>query len=233
MRNVVGLAVLALGASMRLAYRLNLLLIAGVAAVSMGFAYYQVRTERRSLERDLQRQALNLAESLGKAAEAPLERHSYRELQALVDRFKNRERLAGIAVYDQSGKLVAITAGLESRLNGIPPSMLEEATSEGSYSAFIDLGGAPMYVTAVPLLAESVQLGTLSLFHDAAYIDQRTAEAWRRDIASVSLQVLLIGGVTLLTMRWAVGQPLVRMTQWLREVRTGAGPPTPNLPVGA
>jgi len=31
----------------------------------------------------------------------------------------------------------------------------------------------------------------------------------------------------------AVGQPLVRMTQWLREVRTGAGPPTPNLPVGA
>ena len=48
---------------MRLAYRLNLLLIAGVAAVSMGFAYYQVRTERRSLERDLQRQALNLAES--------------------------------------------------------------------------------------------------------------------------------------------------------------------------
>src|SRR6185436_3151380 len=80
---------------------------------------------------------------------------------------------------------------------------------------------------------ESVQLGTLSLFHDAAYIDQRTAEAWRRDIASVSLQVLLIGGVTLLTMRWAVGQPLVRMTQWLREVRTGAGPPTPNLPVGA
>ena len=112
---------------MRLAFRLNLLLIACVAAVSMGFAYYQVRTERRSLERDLQRQALDLAESLGKAAEAPLERQSYRELQALVDRFNDRERLAGIAVYDETGELVAITAGLQSRVNGNPPATLAGA----------------------------------------------------------------------------------------------------------
>ena len=215
---------------MRLAFRLNLLLIACVAAVSMGFAYYQVRTERRSLERDLQRQALNLAESLGKAAEAPLERHSYRELQALVDRFKDRERLAGIAVYDDIGELVAISAGLQARVKGNPPATLVESAEEGSHSEFVTLGGVPMYVTAVPLQAGSVKLGTLSLFHDAAYIDQRTADAWRRDVVSVSLQVLLIGSVTLLTMRWAIGKPLVRMTQWLREVRTGTGPATPDLP---
>ena len=183
---------------MRLAFRLNLLLIACVAAVSMGFAYYQVRTERRSLERDLQRQALDLAESLGKAAEAPLERQSYGELQALVDRFNDRERLAGIAVYDGAGKLVAITAGLESRVNGNPPAAWQEPAAEGSHSEFVKLGGVPMYVTAVPLEAGSVKLGTLSLFHDAAYIDRRTADAWRRDVMSISLQVLLIGSVSLL-----------------------------------
>src|SRR5438105_655151 len=118
---------------MRLAFRLNLLLIAGVAAVSMGFAYYQVRSERRGLERDLQRQALNLAESIAKAAEVPVERHAYRDLQVLVDRFKDRERLAGIAVYDDTGKLVAITAGLQPRVNAIPPATLEQVAAEGSF----------------------------------------------------------------------------------------------------
>ena len=218
---------------MRLALRLNLLLIACVAAVSMGFAYYQVRTERRSLERDLQRQALDLAESLGKAAEAPLERQSYRELQALVDRFNDRERLAGIAVYDETGALVAITAGLQSRVNGNPPPALDESGTQGSHSEFVKLGGVPMYVTAVPLQAGPVKLGTLSLFHNAAYIDQRTADAWRRDVVSVSLQVLLIGSVSLLILRWAIGKPLVRMTEWLREVRTGSEPATPDLPAGS
>jgi sensor histidine kinase regulating citrate/malate metabolism len=109
---------------MRLAIRLNLLLIAGVAAVAMGFAYYQVRSERRGLERDLQRQALDLAESQAKAVEPLLAAHSYRSLQAMVDRSTGRERLAGIVVSDAKGEPVAITSGLIARLNGKPPDIL-------------------------------------------------------------------------------------------------------------
>jgi len=110
---------------MRLALRLNLLLIAGVAAVAMGFAYYQVRSERRGLERDLQRQALDLAESQTKAVEPLLAAHSYRNLQSMVDRFTGRERLAGMMVSDVDGHPVAITSGFVTRLNGNPPDLQE------------------------------------------------------------------------------------------------------------
>ena len=214
---------------MRLAFRLNLLLIAGVAAVAMGFAYYQVRSERRGLERDLQRQALDLAESQTKAVEPLLAAHSYRDLQAMVDRFTGRDRLAGMMVSDATGQTVAITSGFVTRLNGNPPVLREENTQE-AHGEFVQLGGAPMHEAIVPVRAGDAYLGALAIFHDAAYIDTRVAEAWRRTLVSVVLQTLLIAAVTLLTIRWGLGRPMQQMAQWLHELRTSSGATVPDLP---
>jgi trehalose 6-phosphate synthase len=214
---------------MRLAFRLNLLLIAGVAAVAMGFAYYQVRSERRGLERDLQRQALDLAESQTKAVEPLLAAHSYRTLQGMVDRFTGRERLAGMMVSDADGHPVAITSGFVARLNGNPPDLQEE-NAQDAHGEFVRLGGIPMHEAIVPVRAGDAYLGALAIFHDAAYIDTRVADAWRRTLVSVVLQTLLIAAVTLLTVRWGLGKPMQQMAQWLRELRTSSGATVPELP---
>jgi len=214
---------------MRLALRLNLLLIAGVAAVAMGFAYYQVRSERRGLERDLQRQSLDLAESQTKAVEPLLAAHSYRSLQTMVDRFTGRERLAGMMVSDADGHPVAITSGFVARLKGNPPNLQEE-NAQGAHGEFVQLGGAPMHEAIVPVRAGDAYLGALAIFHDAAYIDTRVAEAWRRTLVSVVLQTLLIAAVTLLTVRWGLGKPMQQMAQWLRELRTSSEATAPELP---
>jgi len=66
---------------MRLTLRLSLLLTLGVGGVSLAIAFYQTRAETKGLERDLERNALVLAESLAKAAEPLVEKHSYRELE--------------------------------------------------------------------------------------------------------------------------------------------------------
>lgn len=214
---------------MRLAFRLNLLLIAGVAAVAMGFAYYQVRLERQGLERDLQRQALDLAESQTKAVEPLLAAHSYRSLQAMVDRFTGRERLAGMLVSDAAGRTVAITSGFVARFNGTPPELREE-DAQDAHGEFVQLGGAPMHEAIVPVRTRDAYLGALAIFHDAAYIDTRVAEAWRRTLVSVLLQTLLIAAVTLLTVRWGLGKPMQQMAQWLRELHTSAEVTAPDLP---
>src|SRR5690348_631053 len=107
---------------MRLTFRLTLLLIVCVAAVATGFAYRQVQAERRGLERDLRHQAYDLAESQAKTVEPLLARRAYPELQVLVDRFRDGQRLVGMAVYDAAGLPVAITSGLLGRLNGMPPA---------------------------------------------------------------------------------------------------------------
>jgi alpha,alpha-trehalose-phosphate synthase [UDP-forming] len=212
---------------MRLAWRLNLLLISGVAAVAISFASFQVASERRGLERDLQRQALNLAESQAKAVEPLVATHSYRELQRQMDRFKDRERLVGMAIYDPEGQQLAVTSGLSPRLKEVLP-----ADSDGAQAQFVRLEGMFMHVTTIPVKMGSTLLGTLAIFHDAAYINTRVDEAWRRALVSVTLQTLFIVAITLLTIRWGLGQPLLRMAQWLKELRAGAASAAPPMPSG-
>ena len=53
-----------------------------------------------------------LGESLAGYIEPYLEKQSPRQLQRIVDRFGNRERLEGMAIYDKDGALLAATSGL-------------------------------------------------------------------------------------------------------------------------
>src|SRR5262249_3568922 len=102
--------------SMRLSYRLILSLIAGVTAVSISFAVYPAGAEAHALKDEVQREALVLAESQQRSVEPLLESGNSRDLQALVDRFRDHERMAGMAVYDAKGQPLAITPGPASRL---------------------------------------------------------------------------------------------------------------------
>jgi len=220
---------------MRLTFRLTLLLIVCVAAVATGFAYRQVQAERRGLERDLRHQAYDLAESQAKTVEPLLARRAYPELQVLVDRFRDGQRLVGMAVYDAAGLPVAITSGLLGRLNGMPPAAgleSEDDPDQLDRADFVRLGGALMQVTALQLRAGPAMLGTLAVFHDAAFIDVRSAETWRRTMASVSLQTILILSITFVTIRWGLGVPLQRMAMWLQDLRMGGGAAAPPLPGG-
>src|SRR5580704_4161783 len=88
---------------MRLSVRLNFSLVAGVTLVSLAIAAYQTQSETRGLKRDLERQASELADSLEKSAAPLVASQSFYDLQRLVDRFQNHQRLAGVAVYNVEG----------------------------------------------------------------------------------------------------------------------------------
>ena len=70
---------------MRLSVRLNLSLIAGVTLVSLAIALYQTKSETRGLKRDLERQAVELAESFEKSAEPLMAKQSATDLKRLVE----------------------------------------------------------------------------------------------------------------------------------------------------
>jgi len=207
---------------MRLTSRLSASLICSVATVSLVLAYYQTRADTRSLRHELERNAVVLAESVSKSAEPLVERNSYRELQNLVDRLKEREQIAGIAVYSAGGELLTISAGLTGRLDRVPLPVMQALGDGLTHASFLQLAGDPMHVIALPLRHDPYVIGILSIFHDTAYIDAQVAALWRRALIGVGIQTLLIGCITLLTIRWGFGRPLARMTQWLHELRTGA-----------
>jgi trehalose 6-phosphate synthase len=212
---------------MQLTSRLSVSLILGVAAVSMMFAFSQTRAQSLGMRRDLEHQALTLGDSLAHTVEPLVVSGSYDQIQKLVELFKDREMVVGVAVYNASGIPLMATGGLIPLLRPMPNAVEQALRNGWAKAEFITTtAGSPMHVAAVPLRSGTAIIGVLAIVHDTAYIDTRMAALWRRAILGVVVQTLVIVGITLLSVRFTVGRPLRHMTQWLRELRThGASRP--------
>ena len=208
---------------MRLTSRLSASLILGVAAVSLAFAFYQIRAQTLGMRRDLEQHALMQGDSLARAAEPLLAKHSYLELQQLVERFKDRETVAGAAAYDAAGRPLAASTGLALLLERTPPPVWPAVRQGWAGGEFLSGAGETIHVAAVPLRNGGTIVGALAIVHDTAYIDTRTAALWRRALLGLVVQTIVIFGITLLSVRLSVRRPMHHMTQWLRDMRSGKG----------
>jgi trehalose 6-phosphate synthase len=217
---------------MRTTLKIILPLIVSVAVVSLLYAGYQVRTEKRNLRNDLARRSSVLAESLQESIEPLLDRASGKNLQRLVERFGEREHLKGVAVYDDSGAALAITPGLARRFPESPEAATRAARLSAEVSDFIEVEGVPMHISALPLHRNGQTVGTLAVFYDASYIDTRNSYALRDALLNALIQTLLITLVALVLVRWTLTGPLARTTKWLRTLRAGVPHDPGTLPEG-
>ena len=190
----------------------------------------QVRSEKRALRDDLQRRAEILSESLQEIVEPLLERNARTQLKQVVERFGNRERLAGVAVYNKNGELVAESTSLLSSFD-IPRVSIDTIKPKiQGFGEFLTLGGSEVHQYFLPLYNTSF-LGVLVVYHDADYIEAQSSRIWRETLWHVIIQVLLIVGVTFLIVQWTIVGPMTRTTKWLKDLRAGKisqRPPVPN-----
>jgi alpha,alpha-trehalose-phosphate synthase [UDP-forming] len=214
----------------KLSLRLILLLVAGITLVTFLVARYQVRSEKRGLRADLERRAGILAESLQEIVEPALERGSHDQLRRVVERFGNRERLAGVVVYDARGEVLAESSNLTAQFTP-PPVPLDRVINEPrGVDEFLTLGGKPMNVYYLPLHDRSSMDGVLAIFHDASYIEAQSDRIWIETLWHVIAQVLLIVFITVLIIRWTIILPISRTAQWMKELRVGRTSPRPDMP---
>ena len=226
---------------MRTTLKIVLPLIVSVASVSLLFAAYQVRSERRNLRNDLARRSEILAESLQENVERALDRGQEKNLQRLVERYGQREHLKGIAIYDASGRILAITPGLAAILP-LRPAAAARATKEdkgvGEFlrtdqtSALQESEAVPEHVYALPLHSEGEIAGSLVLVHDTSYIDRQVSLTLRDALLNALIQTLLISLLALVLVRWTFTGPLSRTAKWVRALRTGQPNTPPALPQG-
>jgi trehalose 6-phosphate synthase len=223
---------------MRTTLKITLPLIFSVAVVSLLFAAYQVRTEKRILRSELSRHAENLGESLQDNVESLLDRGSDKNLQRLVDRFSQREHLKGVAVYNAAGAVLAITPGLTQLFPARPDAAARAAQFDAPRSEFLKVqnpkessGEAEisLHVYAVPLHRNGEVVGMLAIFHDADYIDTQISHTRRDALLTALIQTALITGLALVLVRWTFTTPLARTTKWLRTLRTGATQTAPPI----
>lgn len=207
-------------------------LIVSVGTVSLLFATYQVRTQRRVLRNDLSRRAEILAESLQETVEPLFDRGPDKNMQRLVERFGQREHMKGIAIYDASGSALAITSGLPSYLRSRPAAATRALALQSGSGEFLLISGAPVHVYALPLHRAGITAGTLVVFHDASYIETQVSRTLRDSLLNALVQTLLITLLALLLVRWTFTDPLTRTAKWLRTLRLGQSHPPPTLPQG-
>jgi trehalose-6-phosphate synthase len=218
---------------MRTTLKLISPLIVSVVVVSLLFAAYQVRTERRILRNDLSRRAEILGESLQENVEPQFDRPlPDKSLQRLVDRFGQREHLKGVAVYNASGVALAVTSGLASLFQLRPAAAAQAAEHDTGHGEFLRVNDTPVHVYALPLHHSGQLVGTLALVHDATYIDSQVAHTLRDSLVNALVQTLLIAGLAFILVRWTLTGPLTRTAKWLRTLRTGQSHAPPSLPEG-
>lgn len=223
---------------MRTTLKIVLPLIVSVGSVSLVFAGYQVRNQRRTLRNDLARRAEVLADSLQESVERELGRGQERALHRFVERYGQREHLQGIAIYDTAGRLLAVTPGLEPALplhpdaatkaiqsgKGIGEFLLPEQTSAPQVADAV-----PVHVYAMPLHYDDEVAGVLLLIHETSYIDRQVSLTLRDALLDALIQTLLISLLALVLVRWNFTEPLTRTAKWVRTLRTGQPNPPPAL----
>jgi trehalose-6-phosphate synthase len=214
----------------RLSLRLILFLVAGITLVTFLVARNEVRSEKRGLRTDLERRAGILAESLQEIVEPALERSSRDQLRRVVERFSNRERLAGVVVYDDHGQVLAESSNLTAGINSVPVPLEQLKANDAGLSEFRKVGEAQMHVYFLPLHNRSNFVGVLAIFHDAGYIYAHSARIWRDTLWHVIAQVLLIVLITILIIRWTIILPISRTAQWMKDLRIGRTKFRPSAP---
>ncbi len=221
---------------MRTTLKIVLPLIISVVVVSLLFAVYQVRTEKRVERNELSHRAEVLAESLEGNIEPLFDRPlPDKSLQRIVDRFGQKEHLKGIAVYNASGAALALTPGLPTSFQTRPATATRAALRDAGLGEFLSIGDVPMQLYAMPLHRNGQAVGTLVLAHDASYIDSQVSNLLRSSLLTALVQTLFISGLALILVRWTLTGPLTRTATWLRGLRTGQSGqlnPPPSLPEG-
>jgi trehalose 6-phosphate synthase len=223
---------------MRTTLKIVLPLIVSVAAVSLLFAAYQVRTEKRILRNDLSRRAEIQGESLQESVEPLLERAPEKNLQRFIERFGQREHLKGVAIYNAAGAALAITPDLPLIFRSRPAAATRAAQGDTGAGEFLSADQIaainkedeiPLHIFALPLHHDGGMAGTLALFHDTSYIDKQVSHTVRDSLLNAFVQTVLITGLALILVRWTFTGPLTRTAKWLRTLRTGQANAPPAL----
>jgi trehalose-6-phosphate synthase len=205
-------------------------LTVSVLIVSLVYAAYEVRTERRNLQNDLSHRSALLAENLQESLEGSPSKINDRNLNHLVERYVQREHLLGAAVYAGSGEEVALTHGLPPTLSTRPRVAAQAADRNEPAGVFQKENGSPAYLYALPLHRDQSVIGSVLVIYDTSFIQSRVWYALRDALLNTLLQTLLITALAFFLVRWMFTSPLSKTAKWLQRLRSD--PSEPALPQG-
>ncbi len=196
-----------------------------VTLVAFFFNLKQVNEERTTLTINLEQRATLLADSLKESVE-PLYANSSQttletSLQKTVNKFANRERLAGIALYDNKGTLLATSSGLPKTIIENTESVSDAMDSNTSKSNFFDADGETRYVFVDTLHNDTSIVGALMIVQNAGYINTSIGQIWKGNLLKLGIQIIIFSITIFIILRFFVFRQVVRLVESVKKIRMG------------
>ena len=187
--------------------------------VSVGFAWYEVHEERSRLVEDLQRRASLTADAVREAAERLGPRPSRAGYERLLMRFSRPDR--AVAIYDAFGSPIDATPEVRRGLGLISPLVSDAIRRNATTRGLLPVSGRTRFVHVVPLQQEDHVVGAAAVLVDAEPLEASEWDLWRRTAVRMGVLMLLVTGITWLTVRWSVTRPMERIAEWTRQLKSG------------
>ena len=204
-----------------LSLRLIVALIVGVTLVSFASSWSQVSAEKEALRRDLERKAEAFNDSMASNAEYFLQNGDRPGLVRMIERFRNRDHLLGLGIYDREFFPLAVPKELGADLPAARIILAEAMTRNHSESTSTRVQFKRVYMVATPLHAvNGTVAGGMVVIYDTSYIRAEIFRVWGRAFVHFAGQIFVIVAITLLIVRWSLTGPIDKAAKWLKSLRT-------------
>lgn len=192
-----------------------------VSAVVFVFTYLQAAQEEIELTSDLQYRTRLLADSLKESVEPSFANNSTTTLQRIIDRFANRERLLGIALYDADGVLIAASSTIPAVASGDADLVARAMDSDTAQGKIMRSGDRSLYLFVDPLHQNNRVIGAFMVVQNADYIEARIRDVWERNLVRFLVQGLVFTIMIVFLIRSLFYRPLLSIIESMKAVRAG------------
>ena len=127
-----------------------LVIIVIISFIVVAFTLTQVQQEEQRLKDSLEQRSILLAESLKETVQPNFINKSGQQLQKLVDKFEDKQRLAGMAIYDNKGDTIATSSSLIADVLKTQKIAEEAMDSDAVNGDFVELTNEKMYLFSHP-----------------------------------------------------------------------------------
>lgn len=170
---------------------------------------------------DLEFRTRLLTESLQESIEPNYLTNTQKTLQKIVDKFSDRERLAGIVIYDNKNAIIISSQNLPKELVENQEFVANTMDADKENGIFTETQGIKYYLFVSPIHEERSVVGALLVIQKAQYIDARISEIWTNNILRLLVQALGFSLAATIIVRLIIFQPLTNFVQYIRAIRAG------------
>lgn len=193
-----------------------------VSSVVTGFTLNQIQQQKAQLTSDLERRTSLLADSFKESIKPSYLINSTTTLQAILDKFAGRERLLGLAIYNNQGRIFASSTKLSSiDLTEFSKITEDAMDADSGMGNFFSIGDSNIFVFSTPIHDEENVIGSVVVLQRADYIKEAIRQTWNSNLIRLSIQVLLFSLSAILILRWIIYRPVAKMAEAIRRARSG------------